>query len=147
MIPLVRKEPIIFNKGHAQLNLPFLPFYPFFWATEKYGDNRLNAEATTSTSAHLGISLFFCTKNAHKKQDNNKNPTSELLRKTKGSPLDGRDGCPRRRQSRIRIIKIRRTGTRTNINKCSMPNPFALFLLLLLPSPSITSRRSLRFHY
>jgi hypothetical protein len=54
-----------------------------FWATEKYGDNRLNAEATTSTSAHLGISLFFCTKKAHKKQDNNKNPTSELLRKTK----------------------------------------------------------------
>jgi hypothetical protein len=93
-----------------------------------------------------GMSLFFCTKKAHKKQDDNKNPTSELLRKTKGSPLDGRDGCPRRRQSRIRIIKIRRIGTRTNINKCSKPNPFALFLLLL-PSPSITSRRSLRFHY
>jgi hypothetical protein len=79
-----------------------------FWATEKYGDNRLNAEATTSTSAHLVISLFFCTKKAHKKQDNNKNPTSEL-RKTKGSLLDGRDGCP----SRIKSIKIRRTRTRT----------------------------------
>jgi hypothetical protein len=117
MIPLVRKEPIIFNKGHAQLNLPFLSFLSFlstlvFWATEKYGDNRLNAEATTSTSAHLGISLFFCSKEAHKKQDNNKNPTSELLRKTKGSLLDGKDGCP----SRIKNIKIRRTRTRTSIS-------------------------------
>jgi hypothetical protein len=84
-----------------------------FWAKEKCGDNRLNAEATTFTSAHLGISLLFCTKKAHKKQDNNKNPTSELLRKIEGSPLDGRDGCPRRRQSRIKVLKIRRTRTRT----------------------------------